>query len=385
MEMKKCSSCGLPETYETLEINEDIKSCNICQQHQFKNDNINWSDRKIELNQIADEYRGKNEYDCIVPFSGGKDSTFTLYYIVKELKLRPLVIQFNHGFFRSNLIDNNTKTFKELGVNVLSFTPNWDLVKKLMKISLVRKGDFCWHCHTGIFAYPIRVAVNQNIPLVIWGEPSSEYTAYYSYEEKENVDKNRFDRFINLGINAEDMQIILEQEGYKLDARDLLPFSYPNEKELDNIKLRSICLGTYIPWDVKKQVEVIKKELNWHGDEVEGMPWNEYPYEKIECYMQGVRDYIKFLKRGYGRVTQMTALDLRNKRITKEKAEELIFKYENKKPHSLKLFLEYLEISEDEFNEIVSKTVVYPNEPNFSVNQYSEKTWDFDQWYTKGK
>ncbi len=383
--MKKCSSCGLPETYETLEINEDIKSCNICQQHQFKNDNINWSDRKIELNQIADEYRGKNEYDCIVPFSGGKDSTFTLYYIVKELKLRPLVIQFNHGFFRSNLIDNNTKTFKELGVNVLSFTPNWDLVKKLMKISLVRKGDFCWHCHTGIFAYPIRVAVNQNIPLVIWGEPSSEYTAYYSYEEKENVDKNRFDRFINLGINAEDMQIILEQEGYKLDARDLLPFSYPNEKELDNIKLRSICLGTYIPWDVKKQVEVIKKELNWHGDEVEGMPWNEYPYEKIECYMQGVRDYIKFLKRGYGRVTQMTALDLRNKRITKEKAEELIFKYENKKPHSLKLFLEYLEISEDEFNEIVSKTVVYPNEPNFSVNQYSEKTWDFDQWYTKGK
>ena len=96
--------------------------------------------------------------------------------------------------------------------------------------------------------------------------------------------------------------------------------------------------------------------------------------------MQGVRDYIKYLKRGYSRVTQMTALDLRNKRITPEKARELIDEYEGLKPPSLMLFLEYLGITEDEFNSIVAKTVVPPHQPNFNAD-FSPKTADYNNWY----
>ena len=121
-------------------------------------------------------------------------------------------------------------------------------------------------------------------------------------------------------------------------------------------------------------------ELGWEGDQVEGMPPKLYDYEKIECHMQGVRDYIKYLKRGYSRVTQMTVLDLRNDRMTKTEADELIDKYEGKKPPSLEIFLEYLGMEESEFNEIVSKTVVPPNKPNFNA-EWSPKTWDFDQLY----
>ena len=82
--------------------------------------------------------------------------------------------------------------------------------------------------------------------------------------------------------------------------RDLDPFSYPPREELRALKYRSVCLGCYIPWDVKKQVEIIKRELGWQGEQVEGVP-PEYDYEKIECFMQGVRDYLKFIKRGYSR------------------------------------------------------------------------------------
>jgi hypothetical protein len=131
---------------------------------------------------------------------------------------------------------------------------------------------------------------------------------------------------------------------------------------------------------VKKQVGIIQSELGWQGDQVEGMPWSEYPYEKIECHLQGVRDYIKYLKRGYGRVTQMTALDLRNGRITQDKAHHLINQYEGKKPPSLELFLEYLGISEPEFNDIVAKTVVPPYNPDFNA-EYAPRTSDFDNWY----
>lgn len=383
--MKRCTRCGLPETYETIEF-DNAGVCNICRQFDHKSEAIDWASRKRMLDQLVAEYKGKHDYDCILPFSGGKDSTFTLYYLLKEYGLKPLVVQFNHGFMRPNLLKNNERTFRKLGVDVHTFTPNWKLVKRVMLESLIRKGDFCWHCHTGIFAYPMHVALQQQVPLVFWGEPSSEYTSYYDYrdDEIESVDETRFNRYVNLGITGEDMAGMIEHD-FKLDPRDLKPFTYPATRDLKRLRYRSVCLGSFIPWDVKKQSKLIMDELGWQGDQVEGMPWELYPYEKIECYLQGVRDYIKYLKRGYARVTQMTALDLRNGRIDKATAERLIRDYEGKRPPSLELFLEYLELSEDEFNQIVLKTAVPPFQADFSRISDAPKTHDFDQWYREGR
>ena len=378
--LKHCTACNLPETYETIEFDAD-GVCNICRQKEYKDATIDWSGRKQQLDVLVEEYRGKYDYDCIVPFSGGKDSTFTLHYLMKEYKLKPLVVQFNHGFMRQGLQKNNERTFRKLGVDVISFTPNWQLVKRLMLEALVRKGDFCWHCHTGIYSYPMHVAIQHKVPLLFWGEPSSEYTAYYDYRDDqiEEVDEVKFNRSTNLGITAEDMSGMIAGD-FEFDPRDLKPFTYPPLRELKKLGYRSVCLGSYVPWDVKKQVGIIQKELGWQGDQVEGIPWSEYPYEKIECHLQGVRDYIKYLKRGYGRVTQMTALDLRNGRITQEKARELIDGYEGRKPPSLNIFLDYIGLTEDEFNKVVAKTVVPPYQPNFNA-EYAPRTWDYDNWY----
>ena len=383
--MKRCRRCGLPETYETIEY-DSYGVCNICLQHEYKRDKIDWSERKRMLDSLVQDYRGKSDYDCLIPFSGGKDSTYTLYYLIKEYKLKPLVVQFNHGFMRPNLLANNERTFKKLGVDVLSFTPNWKVVKRLMLESLIRKGDFCWHCHTGIFSYPMHVAIKYKIPLVFWGEPSSEYAAYYDYRENdiERVDETRFNRFVNLGITAEDMKGMIEKD-FDLDPRDLAPYTYPAIRDLKKIQYQSVCLGSFIPWDTKRHFEVISKELGWQGDEVEGMPPGKYSYEKIECYMQGVRDYLKYLKRGYSRVTQMTALDIRNGRMERQEADQLVAQWEGKKPPSLKLFLEYLEMSEEEFNKNVQKLVVPPFVPDFRKIPSAEKTKDFDRWYREKK
>ena len=379
--LKKCVKCGLPETYETIEFNEK-GVCNICLQKNFRDERIDWTARKKMLDQLVEEYRGKYEYDCVIPFSGGKDSTYTLNYLMREYKLKPLVVQFNHGFMRETLLKNNERTFKKLGVDTLSFTPNWKVVKRLMLESLVRKGDFCWHCHTGIFSYPMHIALKFNTPLVFWGEPSSEYTAYYDYrdDEIEEVDETRFNRFINLGITAEDMAGMIRDD-FKLDPRDLAPYTYPSTRELKKLKYRSVCLGSFIPWDVKRNTQEIMTELDWRGEDVEGMPPGVYAYEKIECYMQGVRDYIKFLKRGYSRVSQMTALDLRNGRIDKATADKLVEEFEGRRPPSLDHFLGYLGLSEIEFNEIVMKTVVPPFKPDFNAIQDAPKTWDYNNWY----
>ena len=287
--------------------------------------------------------------------------------------MKPLVVQFNHGFLRPTVLENNNKTFSKLGVDVMSFTPNWQVVRKLMFESLLRRGDFCWHCHTGIFSYPMQVALKFNIPLLFWGEPGAEYSSFYSYEEEELADERRFNRKINLGINAEDMIGMLDNSisDYQVDPRDLKPYQYPSTMELIQNDIKSVFLGSFIPWNVRDQVKLIKNELGWKEDKVEGIP-PEYGYEKIECYMQGVRDYIKFLKRGFGRTTHLASIDIRNGKLSREKGLDLVKKFDGKRPHSLDWFLKLLGITEEKFNEIIKNHTVAPNK--FPDTNKIEKT-----------
>ena len=378
--MKSCSKCLLPETHETIEF-DDHGECNICNQHKFKKEKIDWSNKSIEFNNIIDQYRSKHPYDCIVPFSGGKDSVFTLYKLAHEMKLKCLVVSFDHNFFRPKLIENRVKVFKKLGVDVITFTPNWKVVQKLMLETFLRKGDFCWHCHSGVFAYPMQVALKEKVPLVIWGEPQAEYTAYYSYEDTlnqtEEVDEERFNKFVNLGITAEDMHEMLNDKS--IEPRDLAPYVYPNIDDLKKLNYRSICLGSYFPWDVKKQVEVIKNQLGWEEDLNSGIP-PEYAYEKVECQMQGVRDYIKYIKRGSGRTAHLSAIDIRNNRIGQNLAKKNIDEYDGKRPKSLDLFLKNIGINEKEFNEIVRSHAVYPADINPDLLKEGAELPDQKKW-----
>jgi len=378
-DLKRCGKCVSTETTETIAFSKE-GVCNICVQHDFKQTKVDWQQKKKELDQLIGEYRDKGDYDCLIPFSGGKDSTWTLYYLIKEYKLKPLVVRFDHGFLRDGVKDNTTRVLRKLGADFLHFTPNWKVVQRLMLQSFLDKGDFCWHCHTGIFAYPMQVAIKFKVPLLFWGEPSSEYTSYYCYEQPEEVDEKRFNRFVNLGINAKDMMIRLNGE---VSERDLKPFSYPALKDLRAIKYRSVCLGSYLFWDVKKQSAIIQRELGWKGDEVENVP-PEYQYEKIECAMQGVRDYIKYIKRGYARPSHLASIDIRNGRLSRDEALFMIKQYENRRPPSLDLFLKFIGLTEEQFMEIALSHGVSPYRHDAEKTKPGMKTHDFEKWEREG-
>lgn len=378
--LKRCTKCLTPETHESITFDEQ-GVCSVCRQVEYKDGKINWAQKKVELTELIESHRGKYDYDCIIPFSGGKDSTWTLYYLMKEYKIKPLVVRFDHGFLRPNLNENTVSVLRNLGADFHTFTPNWKVVQKLMLQSFLEKGDFCWHCHTGIFSYPMWVALKYNVPLIFWGEPSAEYTSYYSYDQPEEVDEKRFNRFVNLGITAVDMAIRL---GGNVDERDFKPYTYPPLKELRKLNYRSVCLGSYIPWDVKMQSKVIADDLGWKGDLVENVP-EQYNYEKIECHMQGVRDYIKYIKRGYTRPTHLASIDIRHDRLTREEGLDMISKFEGKKPPSLEIFLEMVGLTEPEFFEIAQSHSVSPWKLNIFEQESGQKLPDFDSWTREGK
>lgn len=351
--MKYCSKCVLPESAETVSFDEN-GVCNICRQAEQKHTAIDWEARRKMLDDVIAPYKGKGTYDCIVPFSGGKDSTFQLWYVVTQLHLKPLVVRFNHWGYRPLVQENNIRTFKRLGVDVLEFTANWQVVKKLMLASLKATGDFCWHCHTGVFAHTMQIAVNHKIPLVIYGESSAEYRAYHTFNELEELNEKAFNEMIDLGIDADKMYELLDGA---VDKRDLLPFVFPSEESLKHIGVKAIWLGNYIKWHTKHQVETIKKELGWKGQEVEGIP-PEYDYEKIECRWQGIRDYCKYIKRGHGRTNHLACIDIRNGEMDRETGLKLSKQYDGKRPASLDQFLKIIGISEKEFEDILLKNSV---------------------------
>ena len=116
---------------------------------------------------------------------------------------------------RPNLLANNERTFKNLGVDVISFTPNWKVVKRLMREALVRKGDF-WHCHTRFSPTPC-IGHQVQCALGVRGN-YNEYTSYYDYRnDEQTVDETSYNRFVNLGITADTGMI---ENDFDLDPRD---------------------------------------------------------------------------------------------------------------------------------------------------------------------
>lgn len=373
-QLRRCTRCIMPETQQSIVFDEE-GVCNACRQSELKQ-RIDWEAREKELIELIEQYRGRYSYDCIVPFSGGKDSTFTLYTLVKKYGLKPLVVSFDHGFLRPRILENRIKTVKKLGVDILTFRPNWKVVKKLMLESLKRKGDFCWHCHTGVFAYPMQIAVKFNIPLIFWGEPSAEYTSYYSYDQPEEVDEERFNKLVNLGIPADDMFKLLKGS---VTERDLEPFRYPSLKDLRAINYRSVCLGSYIPWDARRQAEIIRKEIGWQWDIVEGIP-ESYGYPKIECMLYGMRDYLLFIKKGFGRTAHLVSIDIRDQRLSREEGLKLAEEYDGKRPASMNWFLNMLGITEKEFMDIALKHITPSHVFDSTKVKHGKKLWDQDMW-----
>jgi len=341
--MKHCIKCLIPETHEATTFDEN-GVCSVCRQSE-KKDNIDWDKKKEELKKIVKQYKNKGTYDCIIPASFGKDSSFSLLYAIKDLGLRALVVCCNHGFMRDNVMENRKRAQEILGFDIMDFTVDRNVVKKLMLESLKRTGDWCYSCHCLVYALPMHLAIKFNIPLLIWGESSMEYTS--NFTEAEEVDEKRFNKIVNLGQDVKSMA-----EAVGIPESQLWMMKYPETEALQKINCRSICLGNYIKWDTRANVKRIKEELKWQGDSVEGIP-PEYDYEKIECQFQGMRDYCLYLRKGFGRTAHLCAIDLRNGRMTKEKAEQMIAEYDGIRPECINKFLDYIGIGEDDFYKIM--------------------------------
>ncbi len=323
--IRYCNCCVMPETKPDLFIDEE-GVCSACRNME-KRQAVDWESRKQELLKVLDRYRSKDgsNYDCIVPVSGGKDSHFQVIRML-ELGMNPLCVTATTDKL-SDIGRHNIENLKNLGVDYIEVTVDPSVRRTINKLALTQIGDISWPEHVVIFTIPVRIAVQFNIPLIIWGEnPQNEYGGPASATENNTLTRRWLEEFGGLlGLRVSDL---IGQEG--IERKHLIQYSYPSDEDLQRVGLTGLFLGYYLPWDGYQNALYAQA----HGFEtyhkpVEGSLVN---YENLDNYQTGIHDYFKFLKYGFGRATDLACLHIRRGRLSRQDAIKLVRMHDGKFP-----------------------------------------------------
>lgn len=351
--MRYCTKCVMPDTKPDLYFDEE-GVCNACRNYEGR-PTIDWDKRKDELLELVKRYKSPDgsQWDCIVPVSGGKDSTFQVIKML-ELGLNPLCVTATTCHL-SEIGRKNIENIKNLGVDYVEFSPNPVVRRKLNRVGLKQVGDISWPEHVGIFTIPVRAAVQYGVKLIVWGENSqNEYGGPAADVENNVLTRRWLEEFGGLlGLRVTDL---IGMEG--ITKQNLIPYSYPSDDDLKRVGVTGIFLGYYLPWDGYSNALLAQA----HGftttqTTVEGSIVN---YENLDNHQTGIHDYFKFLKFGFGRATDIACLHLRRGRITREEAKAIVDTHDGKFPWTylgkpIKEILDPLDMTVEEFTTVCDR------------------------------
>jgi N-acetyl sugar amidotransferase len=333
---RECNRCLYTTNHPFgLILNNDI--CSGCSYHDEKNI-IDWSVRKERLKSIIREYRSKvGNYDCIVPITGGQDSFYTLHLVVNELKLRPLIVNFNRNFNSKIGLANMAQLRSTFDVDFQQFAPNPDLTRRVMRTTLKHLGTINWFWIAGQTSFPLRVARERKVPLIIWGaHQGNEQVGMFSHLDEVEMTKRYRRDFDLMGVD----EIEITKFGGEFRQEELDCLTYPTDNEIAGIGIRGIYLGNYFRWDPVEQHKYVSKTYGYMGQKVRR---TYYRYDNPDCnFYNDVQDILKFIKVGYSKVTDQLVREIRHERISKSRAQNLQKRYQNYPPERLAEFTNWL-------------------------------------------
>ena len=179
MEDKLCLTCILPANFPGVTFNAD-GICNHCQ--SFKGIAILEEQKKQyekQLLELVGRYGKKSEYDCLMCYSGGKDSTYTLDILKNRFNLCILAVTFDNGFISPVAMDNMRRVVEKIGVDHIIFKVRFDLLKKIFstaasteiypKKTLERASTICTSCISFVKFITLKMALEKDIPFIGYG------------------------------------------------------------------------------------------------------------------------------------------------------------------------------------------------------------------------
>jgi N-acetyl sugar amidotransferase len=322
--MKYCRQCILPETRPNLVLNAG-GVCNACESHGTKRE-IDWVEREDLFQRVVEHAKVRSKgYDCLIPVSGGKDSTWQVVKCL-EYGLNPLAVTWKTPG-RTEIGARNLKNLVGLGVDHIDYQVNPIVERKFIYEGLQRYGSTAIPMHMAIFNIPTKIAVRFGIPLVIWGENSAfEYGG--SDEERTGFQLNSawLRRYgVTHGTTARDWV------SETLSQKEMTPYFGPTEQELEAVGLKAVFLGYYFKWDPEDTRAVAAA----HGFEANGGVTRTgfYDYADIDDDFISIHHWLKWYKFGFTRMFDNLSLEIRNGRLTRDQAIEILHQRGDDTPH----------------------------------------------------
>lgn len=317
MKLQYCTRCIYPSTKPRLEFDEH-GVCSACLAFD-RRQQIDWAEREKDFRLLAEQARqGSSPYHCIIPVSGGKDSH---YQVLKALEygLRPLAVTAMTDHL-TEVGRHNLNNISKLGVDHVMVQTDQRLRRSLNRLCLESIGDISWPEHVTIFTVPVREALLRGIPLILYGEnPENEYGGPFEAQGTHQMTREWLEEFGGLcGLRVSDL---IEQSFGT--AEDFYQYTYPNRPGLWSVNedtwkpLQAVFLGYYFPWDGAENVKTAEAA----GFDSWGVPSGAWLRgENLDNAQTGIHDRFKFLKFGFGRVTDHLCNAIRRGKISREEA-----------------------------------------------------------------
>jgi N-acetyl sugar amidotransferase len=373
-----CRSCLYPESKPDI-LFDAHGVCSACRHFELRAE-VDWDARSYELAQVLDRYRNSDgaNYDCVVPVSGGKDSTTQVLRML-EFGMNPLCVTATTDQL-SDIGRRNIENLKGQGVDFVEYTLNPVVRRRINRLALTQVGDISWPEHVAIFTIPVRIAVQFGVRLIVWGENSQNEYGGPAAAATDNVLTRRWlEEFGGLlGLRVADLP---GQAG--IEPKHLLAYTYPTDADLARVGVTGIFLGYYLPWDGYQNALYAQA----HGFEtfprtVEG---SLVDYENLDNHQTGIHDYFKFLKYGFGRATDIACNHIRRGRLTRADGLRLVQRHDGKFPWTylgepIERVLEAIDMRLDDFVAVCDR---FTNKRLFVCDRHGELVKDGDGNLTK--
>ena len=343
-----CKKCVISNQRPRITFNKE-GVCSACQFAVFKRKKIDWNKREEELLRLLDKHRSKtNKHDIIVPCSGGKDGSWVAHQLKFKYGMNPLCVTWS-PIIPSKIGKINLKNFIKLGnFDHIMGKPNPIILRKLTSLSLNVIGDPFQPFIYGQYNYPVKIAVENNISILMYGENAeAEYGGDMTYAFKPYNDfKSRKKHFFSK-MPPESL------EKYNISKDHLKEYSAPAIREVTKNKTKMYFFGYYKFWDPQENFYYCQKHTGFkvNDDRTEG---TFSKYASLDDEIDGFHYYLMYIKFGIGRATSDAAHEVRDQKISREEAIYLVKKYDGEFPKKFyKTLLKYCNIKEAEFNKII--------------------------------
>jgi N-acetyl sugar amidotransferase len=355
-----CRTCLMPSSRPRV-VFDDTGQCNACK-WAVEKQRIDWDARAKEFQEVVAAHKRHPAYDCIVPFSGGKDSSVIAHQLKSRWNLKPLLVCYGQLVW-TDVGRRNLNRVCDSGFDIVYSRVDQSVSRSLSRRFFIERGHPKQHYDAAVNAVPLITAVNFNIPLVIYAEHGeTEYGGLVLDEESR--------RTRNLAEVLEH-QVGDDARNWAVDGiteRDLYPYIYPDLAEVERSGVKAFYFSHFFKWDIYENAkyarqmmgfEQVEYDLNDILDLADGMLktpqwWGRSDgsfegFDSIDDCIDDLDYWMMYLKFGFGRATRMASRLIQNGHLTREQGLELVKRYDGEPPTRYRTEIcDYLGMSWDE-------------------------------------